>query len=388
MSSRHFVRRVLTRTITVWVFIVIAGAVLVLFIPPQDERFTSVVITGSVGSFAAILAFFVGKVSREGEGKVLAYLYSLFFSVQVLIALTASVGAAQVIGVWAVFYFEQYENLLHIGFLLLVCAYVLGAVVLSKTRQYLKIGFAVVVAGALISPVSLPLLLRPNYLYTLPDITDFRIVDRAKTALRLEGNIDPNPEVVSERISLSRWQGFARIGELNTEQKLARIHELFPYLEGENYIALVCRPLYERIALLSLFCLSLLTAFFFINYLRDPPKPAHFEKIHFALLAYTVFEFLHAATLAKAKTFEGMLSLDRIGKYLTAIVLVFFVGFFLARARFLSMSVGAFYEDRLNGNPSGISRWRDGIDNFLLRQLLRKPSVTNRFIIQRPEDIE
>jgi hypothetical protein len=142
--------------------------------------------------------------------------------------------------------------------------------------------------------------------------------------------------------------------------------------------------LYRQYALWATVAVVLLMVFFVINYLRDPPKPAHFEKIHFTLLGYSVFECLHAVTLANATTYEEYVALDQIGKYLTAIVLVLFIAFMLARLSFLSKSVGMFYEERLNTNPDGISRWRDSIDKFLIRQFVDGPGMKNKFIVQRP----
>jgi hypothetical protein len=173
-----------------------------------------------------------------------------------------------------------------------------------------------------------------------------------------------------------------RTGQLEPGAELVRIAELFPFLRGNNYVALINRPLYEKYAFWSLASMVLLAGFFVWNFLRDPPKPAHFEKIHFTLLTYTVFEYFHASTLADATSFEELVALDEIGKLLTATILVLFAAFFLARARFVSMGVGAFYEDRLTVNPQGISRWRDGIDNFFLKALFMKPKLRSRFVFR------
>lgn len=385
MNSKDLLRGVLMRAITVWLVIMLAGTGLFLLVPMDGDHPVDVMLMRSIGSFVAILAFFVGRESRVGEGKVLAFVYSMFFSLHIVLGLTALVSAPRVIGVYAAFHLIQYESLLYNGLLLIVCTYVLGAVVLPNVSHYYRAILAVVIAGALISSASLPFLINPNHLYTLPDVTDFRIIDRAKQELSAEGITHSSPGDVAERISLSHWQGTTRIGELDSRTRLARVEELFPYLKGFDYVPLVYRPMHELHTLLSIVCIVLLAGFFVINYLRDPPKPAHFEKIHLTLLVYCVFEYFHSTTLASATTFEQVVALDRIGKYLTTIVLFLFIGLFFARARFLSLSEGVFYEERLVGNPEGISRWRDGIDNFLIRQFVFKPRLRNRFVVQRPK---
>lgn len=363
-----------------WLAVSLVGIVVYVAVPSHEDNPPVVALTRNIGLFVASLTFFVGKRTRRGEGRTLAFLYSAFFSVHVLFGLTASFGSAGLIGPQKVFQLVQYENLLHSGALLVVCAYVVGGTVFLETKQKSRLILALIVAGALIGPASLSLVTNPNYLYTLPDITDFRAIDRAVAGLRAEGIVTPGPGDVAERVSLSRWQELKRTGELGHMEELARIGELFPFLEGDNYIVLVSRPLYERYTLWSMACIVLLMGFFVLNFLRDPPKPAHFEKIHFTLLIYAVFEYFHASTLASATSFDELVALDMIGKYLTAAILIFFALLFLVRARFLCMSVGEFYEDRLMINPEGISRWRDGVDNFFLRALLMNPKMRSRFL--------
>lgn len=363
-----------------------AGAGLVLLMRPGGIAEFPFTVTASIGSLAAILAFYVSTISSAGPGRNLAHIYCWLFSVQVFFVLTRSLGEAEIVGIWGVFYSAQYMNLFHTGSLVVVCAYLLGGVVMARAIAGFNMMFAITVGGTLVGLACLPFFVNPNYLYTFPAITDFRIVDRAKTELLREGKDNADPKDIADRISLSRWGDLERAGELGFSETLARVEELFPYLEGENHAVLICRPLYKTIAQLSLWSIAILAGFFLINYLRDPPKPAHFEKIHFTLFAYTVFEYFHASTLLKATTFEEFVALDRIGKYLTAAVLITFIGLFLVRARFLSRSLGVFYEEKLTADPGGISRWRDGIDNFLIRNLFAKQKLKNRFLLQRPEE--
>lgn len=369
----------------IWFAVTLVGTGVFFVFPSQETNPVGVALTRSIGLFVASLAFFVGKRTRKGEGRTLAFLYSAFFSVHVVFGLTASFGAARLIGLHEIFQLVQFQNLLHNGALLVVCSYVVGGVVFPETKQKSRLILAMVVAGALVGPASLTLITNANHPYTLPDITDFRAIDRATAGLRAEGVESPGPGDVAERVSLSRWEGLRRTGELEPREELVRIAELFPFLDGNNYAALVNRPLYEKYAFWSMTCIILLTGFFVLNFLRDPPKPAHFEKLHFTLLTYAVFEYFHALTLAGATSFEELVALDQIGKYLTAGILILFAVFFLARARFLSMDVGAFYEDKLTMNPQGISRWRDGIDNFLLRALFMKPKLGSRFLSRLPD---
>lgn len=376
---------ILKPAVAIWFVLTLVGGAVYLVFPSPEDHPVGIALTRSVGVFVACVAFFVGKRTKKGEGRTLAFLYSLFFSIHAVFGLTMSFGATRLIGIHGIFQAVQYENLLHNGSMLLVCAYIIGGAVFPGTKQNTRLVLATFVVAMLIGPASMTLATNANYLHTLPDITDFRAIDRATADLRAEGLVSPGPGDVAERVSLSRWEGLRRLGELEPKEELARIGELFPFLEGNNYVALVNRPLYERYAFWSMAGIGLLAAFFVLNFLKDPPKPAHFEKIHFTLLAYAIFEYFHALTLANATSFEDLVALDQIGKYVTAAILVLFACFFLARARFLSMGVGMFYEDKLTNDPQGISRWRDGIDNLLLRVLYLKPTLRSRFLSRLSE---
>jgi len=184
-------------------------------------------------------------------------------------------------------------------------------------------------------------------------------------------------------VALSEWEGVRRIGELAAERERARIAELLPYTVGNDYIALVNRPLHALTAVLSLFCVLMLVVFLGLKYRHDPPDPAHMEKVHFTLLLYCVLECVHALALFRTRTFQEVTNLDEIGKYVTAVVMILFAIFFYKRLAFLGRSEGAYYERRIAADAESISRWRDGIDELVIHRFASRGGLERRLAVKR-----
>lgn len=374
---------VMRRASLTWLAIV-AGSVVVVLVEGMDTMNPlPVSMTRIVGTFAASLALWVAWASPRGEGRRLAMIYTGFLVVQPLFLIGAVLDSVGIIDQRSSFVINAILNSIHSLLIISVSAYLVGCSTLPRT------GFSSnrpILVSALVTMFVLavsPELLRPMDLYTTPDITDFRIVDRAWMQLKAEGDADPTSKEIADRIVLSSWDGRRRTGELSTLQEVQRVEQLRPYLEGENYAALLLRPHYGAIARLALVGLGALVVFFVINYFRDRPKPSYFEKIHLVFFSYCIFEYLHAVILMEAPTDTVIRKFDQIGKYVTTLILFVMTGLFLARLRFLGRTIGEFYEWRLGHKPESISRWRDGFDDMLLKTFLTKRQLKNRFMVRK-----
>jgi hypothetical protein len=246
-----------------------------------------------------------------------------------------------------------------------------------------RILVTVFMSGSVVGVTFFPYLRDANYIYTVPNITDFRIVDRAVAELKSAGVEHPSADEVARRVALSEWEQTRRKGELDAQREVERVSELLPYTVGDNYLALLSKPLYESHASVAFVCLMMLGTSLFLKYLFDPPSWPHFEKIHYALFLYCALEGIHALALSKATALEELSDLDRIGRYATSAVMVVFIALFISRLRFLTSDEGSFYERKLEHDPASISRWRDGIDRFILRTFLSHHDLARRFLVRR-----
>ncbi|MBI4418846.1 MAG: hypothetical protein HY563_08710 [Ignavibacteriales bacterium] len=374
-------RRLLPKAKIFWILSFIGSSLLAVGFSPASE--TAQVILRIVGIFVAVTAFLVARRSDVGIVRATACLYAMFFSIQAVFGLVNTGLAGFVLDPLRLFLLVQYGDLLYHALLIMLCSFLLVGLLLKSLRVWARLGVSVVVASLVVAICAYPFLKNPRYVYTVPEITDFRIVDRAKAELVARGVGEPGAEEVAALVSLSEWDGSRRRGELTREGEIARISELLPYTIGENYLALLNRPLYMVTALLSLLCIPMLVAYLGLKYLHDPPEAAHMEKIHFSLLLYCVMEYVHAIALVRATTHDQVMVLDQIGKYVTTGIMVVFGIFFLARLKFLARSEGSFYERKLARDAASISRWRDGIDELILRRFISNGRIAQRFIARR-----
>ncbi|GJQ20242.1 MAG: hypothetical protein HBSIN02_05970 [Bacteroidia bacterium] len=362
----------------------IAGiAVFAVLMVPRHSPGLAHAFIRSLGVFLALLAFAVAGKSQKGMSRVTAVIYGLFFSVHALFGLIKADMVSFLVGFDRAFVIIQYGNVVYCGLLTLLSAFLLLKVVAKYRALWEQASLAGVITVLLVGTYSYPFLKDPHYVYTVPEITDFRIIDRAKGELISRGLSNPLPEDLAQLVALSEWEGVRRIGELSAERERARIAELLPYTIGNDYIALVNRPLHALTAVLSLFCVLMLTIFLGLKYIHDPPDPAHMEKIHFTLLLYCVLEYVHALALFRATSFLEVTTLDEIGKYVTALVMILFAVFFYKRLAFLGRSEGTYYERRIATDAGSISRWRDGIDELVIHRFAWSGRFARRLAVKR-----
>ncbi|MBI4418845.1 MAG: hypothetical protein HY563_08705 [Ignavibacteriales bacterium] len=225
-----------------------------------------------------------------------------------------------------------------------------------------------------------PILQNPRYLYTTPDVTDFRIVDRAWVELFRESGSEPSAEAVAERIGLSRWDGLKRVGELTHKEKTMRVMELEPYLFGDNYHLLIFKPLNAAWSTASLAGSVVLLGFILFWFIGESPRGVYFDRITILLLCFSVFEAFHFSVYAELKEHTAYLRYFNIGAFLSLFTVVGLIVLFLLRLRFVLSLEGQYYESRLNGDSIRISRWRDSMDDYIIRRFFNANPYKNRFL--------
>jgi len=58
----------------------------------------------------------------------------------------------------------------------------------------------------------------------------------------------------------------------------------------------------------------------------------------------------------------------------------------ILRLRFIQSVEGRFYESRLIDDASRITRWRDALDNWVLRHFMNSKELEQRFVIQSKDN--
>jgi hypothetical protein len=112
--------------------------------------------------------------------------------------------------------------------------------------------------------------------------------------------------------------------------------------------------------------------------MKDPPQGAYIEKVMFLLLIYCSMEVLHcwsAINTVEWKTLSDILS---AGQYASIVVLILIALYLSLRLRFISSVKGEFYENELSQRPTGITRWRDTLDNLVVESFFNRHTLMGR----------
>ena len=265
-------------------------------------------------------------------------------------------------------YMQQYLGLgLYYFALALSVVYLAIDALLRDFRLWQKYLIAFAVVGSFFAFYNHGLLSDSKYLYHTPDITDWKTIDHAASEYRQEHGVMPDPAQVAERVELCSWSRGRMTGTLFPEERLRRVNELYPYLEGNNYVILIYRPLYMNVIYLCVLSVGFILLFFGYQYMKDPPQGAYIERIMFLFLIFCSLEILHAWSFVKSVEWGALAEVLSMGQYVSVVVLLLIAMFFGLRLRFISSVKGEFYETELASSPAGVVRWRDAIDNLVIR---------------------
>ncbi len=285
---------------------------------------------------------------------------------------------------FASFYFYQYVTTgLFFFFLALAVLYVVIDTLFNDFRTFLKYAITLLIVGGVFTYYYYPILENPKYLYTTEDILDFKAVSAASEQLAKQGVADPTAEELAAIVHLPAWKNGQPVGTLFPDQKVKRVAELLPYLEGNNYLTLLTKPLHLNVIYMNVLCIIFIFLFFGYQYKNDPPQGAYIEKIIFLFLPYCSLEIVHFFGYIMSVEHAAYLDYYRVGQYASLLNLVALLIFFSLRLRFITSVKGEFYERELVSDSEHISRWRDGLDNLLVRHFLNPQTFHGRLFAPR-----
>jgi hypothetical protein len=286
--------------------------------------------------------------------------------------------------VYSNFYFDQYVMRGLVVFLLsFSLLYAVLDSIFSEFSVSRKYVLTLLIAGGVFAYYYHPFLADPKYVYRTQDIADFRALDEAVNKLKSVGVEDPTPKDVASLITLNAWKDNRPIGLLFPEDNESRIASMMPYLEGNNYTLLIFKPLYKNVISMDVLSIVFIIAFFGYQYKKDPPQGAYTEKILFLFLPFCSLDILHYLAYVNLQNYELYLELFGIAQYLIVVNALLLLVFFSLRLSFITSIKGEFYERELVLDAEHISRWRDGIDNLVVRHFLNPKTIHGRLFAPR-----
>ncbi|MCI0706111.1 MAG: hypothetical protein L0Y80_01320 [Ignavibacteriae bacterium] len=348
-------------------------------LPLGDAAFNAIML------LLGIVSFYIFLREPNPKNKPIFFNFALFFLSSVLFYLAIFIGRALWASeVYARFFYFEYSYSLFYFLLAISIVYLVFDSLFNDFKTYTKYLLTLVVVGGVFVYYFHPILENPTYAYSTPDIVDFRAVRTTVEKLQASGDNQITAEKVASLTDLAAWDGDLQVGTLFANQKVRRVAELLPYLEGQNVFTLIYKPLYLNVIYLNVLGVVFIFLFFGYQYKNDPPQGAYIEKIVFLLLPYCSLEIFHHFAYIKSIEWGSYLELHRIGQYLTFANLLFLLIFFSLRLRFITSVKGEFYERELVSDSEHISRWRDGFDNLVVRHFLNPETLHGRFFTPRP----
>lgn len=338
-------------------------------------------------AFLAIIAFYIARKENVAKNKPIFINFAVLFVANALIFLSYFFGYAFFSdeNSLASTNFYQYFTL-GFGFFALAFAivYVVFDTLFREYGSLQKYLMTFLVVGGFFAYYYQDILADPMYIFRTPDVSDCMTVYNKVDEMSSSGITNPTVDQVAAELSLPAWKDGREVGTLFAEENIQRIREILPFTRGENtWTLLAFRPLYKNVIYMSVLCVVFIMVFFGYQYKKDPPQGAYIEKIIFLLLPYLSFEILHNFAFIKSVDLESFSQLRTIGHYLTCLNIFLLVVFFSLRLSFISSIKGEFYERELVSDPEHISRWRDSIDNLVVRHFLNPQTIHGRLFAPR-----
>lgn len=338
-----------------------------------------------------IVALFVYFKEPVDSRKPVFLCFSLYFFGSLLWLVEPFVGKNALLfssEKYAPTYAFQYLYALDFFLLSFSIVYVVLDSLFENFKSYQKFVCAALIVGGVFALYYHPYFEDPKYAYNTQDIADWRVVDKSVSDLKSNGIESPTAADVAATSQLGVWKDGKQIGTLLPEETVRRVGELLPYVDGENYNVLLLKPLYMNTIYMNILCVVFIFLYFGYQYKNDPPQGAYIEKIVFLFLPYCSLEILHHYAYIKSIQYSMLRDVTQIGHYLSLVNLLALLVFFSVRLRFITSVKGEFYERELVSDSEHISRWRDALDNLIVRHFLNPKAIHGRLFAPRTAGAE
>ena len=375
-----------SKILLVWGAVTLVMALLV-FSQPEAHIATAAFLMTSIELLIGIISVCLMVVEPNTKNKFLFLNFAVFFLLAILSCASNLIAPFLAkIDQYSPFVFVQWIK----GADYLVLAFAITYVVLDSLFRdlgvRLKYIVTIVITGGFFAIYFGDILVEPKYSYSTADVQDFRSVDREYSILEKVKGKAPTPEDIAAQVTLPAWRENQPVGKLFPENNILRIKEILPYLDGENYVILLYKPINLYVIKMNVVACFFIMLFFGYQYRKDPPQGAYVDKIMFLLILYCSMEIFHAWSCIHAVEWEEFMELFVIGQYVSIFILLLIAMFFALRLRFVTSVAGEFYENELVHSAQHITRWRDWLDNIVLHYFFNPKTVKGVLFSQRTKE--
>jgi hypothetical protein len=375
-----------------WItFVAIFTTALISF--PHREITASIFASIITQALLALIAVAIVRHEPNGKNKFIFANFAILFSVTSAAAIAPFIGPDYVLLTgfdYAHYYYTTYVGYGTYAFLLAFSIVYLTVDALFrdfKTFHKYLIAFSIV--GIFFGLYFHGFLMNPRYAYTTQDILDWKTMDTAARTYAKEHGVYPDPAQLAASTEMYVWNNGHTVATLHPEARDARVAELYLYLQDKNYEVLLSKPRMYYLISMSVIAVGFILLFFGYQYMKDPPQGAYIEKMVFLLLLFCSMEILHAWAAIKVLDWHSFAEIVGVGQYASIGVLVLVALFFGLRLRFIMSVKGEFYEQELEESPTGVTRWRDGLDTMVVENFFSRKVVHGRLFapaVRSPKD--
>lgn len=361
--------------------VVVLGAFLTSFTLPHWEVTTAGFLSYSLQALLFVISVYLVRHETVTKTKFVFANFAAFFSVSFLFHLYHFIGTlffphAEM----ARHYYFQYVPLGLYFFLLAVAICYLTVDLLFRDFKIVhKYLLTFLIVGGFFGYYYHPYFANPRYLYTTAEISEWKQLDQASAEFQaLHGTVPTEEELVEFLQANAAPPLFSSSG---TQALDVRVRDLYPYLQGSNYMILLLKPIYLNTIYMCILCVGLILLFFGYQYKKDPPQGAYIEKMMFFFLLFCTLEIFHAWSFIKTIEWQEFSQYVIIGQYLSAGVLACVAVLFGLRLRFITSAYGEFYEHEIAERPNTVTRWRDALDNLMIAHFFSRNQFVGRFLV-------
>ncbi len=302
---------------------------------------------------------------------------SVFFATVILFYSSSFVGS---IFAWpyASHVFGTSIQILYYSLMVAVVCYITIDVLFREWKAFQKyvlalsvtIGFSVLYYHAF--------LFDPLHGYHTERILNWKELNTVRESFVERERTEPTLDQLEKLVRLNYWKDQRAIGLVSPQENSKRIVELFPYLSGNNYQTIILEPLYRGNIYMNILALGCILMYFGYYLKKDPPQGVYVDKLMFLFLVMCSTEIFHVWTFITSSSRETALTLSQIGNYVTNLVYCVVAVFLALRLRFITSIQGEFYEQEIVVRPHKVTRWRDGLDNLILKYFTSEKNMKRR----------
>lgn len=364
----------------VWLGLLLVQAVSTYFIVTPITFAAS--ITFAIISFITVVLFSLISKEPTRRGKFIFINFALFFLIGLLHFIGGYFGPPH----FRYYYYIYIGRGISVALLTFSIVYLTCDTLFRDFSILIKYLIAFMIVGGAFTYYYSPYFFDIKSLTTTQDTYDWKVINTAANEILAEKSRPATPEEVAARVELQIWSNGVAVGQLYNQAKLARVLELFPYVEKQNYVLLLLRPVYYNSIYMNVLSIFFILLFFGYQYKKDPPLGAYVEKIMLLFLIFCALEILHAWSYIKTLEIESWQEIFQVGLYISTGILVLLSLFFSLRLRFIISPTGKDYEQELVRDAQRTTRWRDVFDDLLIRHYFNPKALKGRLLALRGKE--